>query len=157
MLFRVSISLKGIDGVLEVASGAALAVLGPGWVRNAAIFLSENELSRHPRDAIAKLFFESAQHFSVGTAHFATAYLLTHGAVKIVLVAALLRDLRWAYPVAIIIFAAFVCYQIYRFTYTHALSLIALSLFDLIVIALVWLEYRAHKDVRTNRAVGGSG
>ena len=75
----------------------------------------------------------------------AAAYLLAHGVVKIGRVASLLRDRHWAYPAAITVFAAFIVYQLYRFTLTHGLGLIALSLFDLVVIGLIWLEYRALK------------
>jgi len=37
----------------------------------------------------------------------------------------------------------FIVYQIYRFTLTGSIALIALTVFDLIVIWLIWLEYRA--------------
>jgi uncharacterized membrane protein len=43
------------------------------------------------------------------------------------------------------VFGAFILYQLYRFTFTHGLGLIALSAFDLLVIWLVYLEYRALK------------
>jgi uncharacterized membrane protein len=41
-----------------------------------------------------------------------------------------------------------VVYQIYRFTLTGGIGLIALTVFDLIVISLIWLEYRAVKSGR---------
>jgi uncharacterized membrane protein len=43
----------------------------------------------------------------------------------------------------VIVFGAFIVYQLYRFTFTHGIGLIALSVFDLVVIWLIWLEYRA--------------
>ena len=62
---------------------------------------------------------------------------------KLLLVGALLRRKLWAYPIAMIAFGAFILYQLYRFTFTHSIGLIALSVFDLAVIWLIWLEYRA--------------
>jgi uncharacterized membrane protein len=50
-----------------------------------------------------------------------------------------------------IVFAVFVVYQLHRFTVTHAILLIPLSLFDLVVIGLIWLEYR-----RTDNGIGRS-
>jgi uncharacterized membrane protein len=41
------------------------------------------------------------------------------------------------------VFGAFIAYQLYRFTFTHSIGLIALSLFDFAVIWLIWLEYRS--------------
>ncbi len=37
----------------------------------------------------------------------------------------------------------FVVYQLYRYSYTHSLGLVLLSAFDLVVIALVWHEWRS--------------
>ena len=39
-------------------------------------------------------------------------------------------------------FGAFIAYQLYRYTYTHEIALILLSIFDLFVIALAVHEYR---------------
>lgn len=61
------------------------------------------------------------------------------------MVAALLRNKLWAYPVAIVVFGGFIVYQIYRFTLTGEFGLITLSLFDLMVIWLVWPEYKTVK------------
>lgn len=109
------------------------------------------ELVEDHRDFVANLLLNAARRLSPGTEHFSAAYLLAHGVVKIGLVAALLTNQRWAYPVAIIVFAAFIIYQCYRFTMTHARSLIGLSLFDLVVIGLVWLEYQAVKPRGSTR------
>ena len=38
--------------------------------------------------------------------------------------------------------ALFIAYQLYRYSFTHELALIVLSIFDLFVIALAWHEYQ---------------
>jgi uncharacterized membrane protein len=45
-------------------------------------------------------------HLSANTQTFAALFLLWHGAVKVGLVIALLKNLRWAYPVAISIWSS---------------------------------------------------
>ena len=55
---------------------------------------------------------------------------------------ALFRKYLWAYPLAIIAFALFLAYQLYRYSHTHSIWLVALSALDLFVIAITWLEYR---------------
>jgi len=72
---------------------------------------------------------------------FGAAYLLTHGIIKLALVAALLKRRLWAYPAAIGIFALFAAYQVYRYTFTHSWYLILLTILDAVVIWLTWLEY----------------
>ena len=143
LFFRVSVSLKGLDALLEIVGGIALLAVSPRFILRTLAFLTQDELAEDPRDRIANLLLGAAQHLSVSTEHFAAFYLLTHGITKIFLVGALLNDKRWAYPLAIVVFAAFIVYQLYRFTLTRGVGLIMLSLFDLLVIWLVWLEYRA--------------
>ncbi len=36
----------------------------------------------------------------------------------------------------------FIAYQMYRFSYTHSIGLLVLTVFDLFVVWLVWKEYR---------------
>jgi len=78
--------------------------------------------------------------------HFMAIYLLSHGVVKMFAVVALLKNKLWGYPLSIVIFGGFIVYQIYRFTLTGGIGLIALTVFDLVVICLIWLEYRAVKS-----------
>ena len=54
----------------------------------------------------------------------------------------LLREKLWAYPASFAVFGAFIAYQLYRYSWTHDAALIALSVFDLFVIALAVHEYR---------------
>jgi uncharacterized membrane protein len=142
-LFRVSVLLKGLHAGMEVVAGAALFAISPDVILRVVALLTQDELTEDPHDRIANYLLNAAKHLSIGSEHFAAIYLLGHGVVKIGLVIALLKDKRWAYPLAIIVFGAFILYQLYRFTFTHGLGLIALSLFDIVVIWLIWLEYRA--------------
>lgn len=142
--FRISVVLKGLDALAEIVSGLALLIIKPEFFLRLISLLTQDELEEDSRDFVASQLANLASHISIGAQHFAAFYLLAHGVVKIVLVVALLKDKLWAYPWAIGVFGAFIVYQLYRFTYTHSLGLIALSVFDVIVIWLIWLEYRAH-------------
>jgi uncharacterized membrane protein len=55
----------------------------------------------------------------------------------------LLARVLIAYPVSSAIFACFIGYQLYRYTFTGSLGLLALTTLDFVVIALIYLEYRA--------------
>jgi uncharacterized membrane protein len=143
LLFRISVTLKGLHAALEIVGGIALLVVSPDFILRAMELLTQDEIAEDPRDLIANYLLDAARHLSLGSQHFAAYYLLSHGATKAFLVAALLKGKLWAYPLAVIVFGAFIAYQLYRFTFTHSIGLIALSLFDLAVIWLIWLEYRA--------------
>jgi uncharacterized membrane protein len=141
-VFAVSVSLKGLHALLEIAGGVALYLTSTatilGWISR----FTEDELSENPNDWIATHLFRFGQGFSVAQHDFFAFYLLSHGIVKLVLVYGLLKEKLWSYPASFVVFGAFIAYQLYRYSFTGDFSLILLSIFDLFVIALAIHEYR---------------
>ena len=80
--FKVSVTLKGIDGALEIASGAALLFVRPATLDHIARSLTEHELSQDPHDFIARHILKSAGHLTHDGTLFAAIYLLSHGIAK---------------------------------------------------------------------------
>lgn len=146
LLFRISVTLKGLHALLEVVGGIALWLVSPGLIVHVVGWLTQDEIREDPHDLVANYLRHSVSQFSVSSQHFMALYLLGHGIVKIILVVALLKGKLWAYPVAIVVFGGYIFYQVYRFTLTGAMGLIALSVLDLLVIVLIWFEYRAMKS-----------
>lgn len=146
--FRAGITLKGLDGILEVIGGALLWFVNPRSMDRMVRWLFQHELSRDPHDFIATHVLHATGHFTREGKTFATIYLVSHGLVKIVLVTALWMDELWAYPLFIAVFLAFCVYQVYRFSHTHSITLVLLTIFDLVIVWLTWQEYRAQKAAR---------
>lgn len=142
--FRTGITLKGLDGLLEALAGVLL-VVDPSLVRRVGLRLWVSEILHDPTPLGPHLAHASEKLANVSP-HFAAAYLLAHGAAKLVLVIALWMDKLWAYPVAIVAFAAFVFWELFRFTHTHSIGLIVLMIFDIAVIGLIWMEYGAPRQ-----------
>ena len=140
-IFVISVILKGLDAILEFSGGIILYFISTDEIVRWVNLLTQEELLEDPRDYIATRLMRAAQHLSVGTQSFYSFYLLIHGVVKIVLVISLLKEILWAYPASLVVLTAFIAYQLYRFTYTHSLGLIALTAFDVLVMALVWHEW----------------
>jgi uncharacterized membrane protein len=148
--FRVGITLKGIDGVLEALGGVLL------WFKvntlNAWLqALCQHEVARDKHDFIFSHLSIASQKLASGSPMFASLYLLSHGLVKVVLVVCLWANRLWAYPLTIAVFAAFVLYQTYRFTDTHSAALVILTLFDLLLIFLTWKEYQSQKLLKAEK------
>ncbi len=140
--FELSLILKGIDGVLELVGAVLLVALPPSTISSVARFVTEHELSRDSRDWVSRHIVSLAHHLASGTNWFGFAYLLSHGVVKLVLVVALLRHRLWAYPWMMGFIGIFTLYQVYRLGYSFSIGLFVLTLFDLFIIWLTWLEYR---------------
>ena len=140
--FEISIFFKGLDGVLEIFGGLLLFLVRPDTISRIVMAVTQHELSEDRDDIIASYLVRLTQDFSANSQVFAGVYLLSHGAIKVFLVASLLRGRLLAYPTAIVFFALFIIYQMYRYYLHPSIGMIALSILDLIVIVLTWLEYR---------------
>lgn len=150
LLFRVSVGLKALDGAAEILGGAALLLVNPAFIARLVGFLTQDEIAEDPRDLVATYLRHAAAHLSLAGERFISIYLIVHGVLKFGLAAALLKRKLPVFPASIVVFAAFIVYQMYRFTFTHGLGLIVLSGFDLVVIWLIFLEYRALMRQRGN-------
>lgn len=143
--FAVSLILKGLDGVLELAGGFLLLVVSPAQMSSLARLLTQHELSEDPDDLIANAVLHLAGGATAGTTLFGAVYLLLHGAVKIVLVWAVLRDKLWAHPWMIAFLSVFIVYQTYRLVMGFSWGLALLTAFDILIVWLTAHEYRAHR------------
>jgi uncharacterized membrane protein len=141
-MFQVGVLLKGAHALIECAGGIALALVSTSTIANLVDAITQDELIEDPKDFVATHLLTWVQHFSVATKHFYAFYLLSHGLVKLLLVIGLLKNKLSAYPASLIALGLFVPYQLYRFSYTHAAGLIVLTVFDLLVMSLIWHEYR---------------
>ena len=138
-LFVVSILLKGLHALIEIAGGIALYFFSTD-----AIIRWLYTKAGESNDLIAKF----ARTFTGKEHHFYAFYLVSHGLVNMAIAVALLSRRLWAYPATFAVLAAFMAYQLYRYTYTHDIGLIALTALDLIVLGLAWHEYELVKRTR---------
>src|ERR1700674_2890563 len=150
--FTISITLKGLDGLLGIAGGLIILWIDPRTINSVVAALTQHELSEDPHDFIATHILGASQGLVQGGKHFAAFYLLSHGLAKTALVLALLYKKLWAYPSMIALLILFIAYQLYRIGFTHSLALVLLTLFDIFVIWLTWMEYKKQKVVVARRS-----
>ncbi len=139
--FRITVTLKGLDGLLEVIGGIALLFVSPASINHLVRWATAHELAQDPHDVIARHLLHAASQVSSSTTLYGAVYLLIHGVSKVVLVVLLLREKLWAYPWMIGLLALFVAYQSYRLTEKFTVGLTLLTLFDVFVAWLTWREY----------------
>ncbi len=149
-LFLIGICIKGLDGLLELISGVLLLLVSRTDLTTTVINLTAPELAEDPDDLIANFLRHTAHHLSLNTKYFASIYLLVHGTVKVSLLVGLLRGKLWVYPPALFILTVFVLYQIYRFSHTHSLALLVFTVLDVLIIFLVFMEYRSRIGLRNS-------
>jgi uncharacterized membrane protein len=141
LMFEVSLWLKGLFALSEIAAGAAAYFVSQQLLLDVVLWVTKDEFAEDPRDLVANYLLHSVQHLSLSAQHFAALYLLAHGVIKLWLIIGLLRERLWYYPVSLAVFGLFVVYQLYRFSFTHSLWLLFVTAVDVAVIALTWHEY----------------
>jgi uncharacterized membrane protein len=140
--FEIGVVLKGLNGLAELVGGTILYFTSLDLIRGIVTWLVHSELIEDPHDRIANYVLHAAEGVSVGGKTFAAFYLLTHGVVKLILVAGLLRNRPWAYPASLAVLGLFIAYQLYRLSFAFSVGLVLLTVFDAVIIVLIWHEYR---------------
>ena len=140
--FTIGVILKGLNALLEIVLGVGLLLPIADRISVLVLNLAQQELIEDPDDFFATHIEKYSHLLSPDSQFFGAMYLLSHGIVKAALVWGLLRDKLWSYPASMAVLVLFILYQLIRFMSTHSLALIFLTIFDLIVLYLIWHEYR---------------
>src|SRR5215217_2419751 len=130
-VFEIGIIAKGLNGAVELLGGLLLLFVSPEWIRHLAVSMTRVELSEDPHDFIATHLLHTTSGLTGNAVLFGSVYLLTHGAVKVVLV---------------------IGYQLYRISLDATAGLIALTVFDVVIVLLTWREYRVQRRIRNDQA-----
>lgn len=138
-VFLVGVILKGLNAVLEIILGTLL--LFTHVVANTILAFINFALVEDPDNFFAA-HLSAIANLSPRAQFFGGLYLLAHGVVKIFLVAGLLRNKPWAYPTSMTVLSLFTFYELVRFIETHSIAILLLTIFDGIVVLLIWNEYR---------------
>jgi uncharacterized membrane protein len=156
-LYLVAITLKGVDGALQLIGGLVLLAIPPAKITGWVHAIVTRDLLGDPGGSLAQHLQQAADHFAGGTRGFAVVYLLAHGVVKLGLFVALLRHIRPMYPVAAVVLLAFVAYEIVRTVHTHSILLPFFALLDLLIVVMILREYRDLRRGEVPGRGGGSG
>lgn len=140
--FEIGILFKSSFGLFEILTGFVIAVSGKLMVNNLIIALTKSEIAEDPNDFVANFLIKSSNSLSAGSHIFAVIYLIFHGFLNIFLGIALLKNKIWAYPWAMAGFGIFIVYQLYRYFYTYSVLLLGLTVFDVFVVSMIYLEYK---------------
>ncbi|OIQ71887.1 hypothetical protein GALL_464940 [mine drainage metagenome] len=148
-IFEVSLLAKGLLATAEMLGGLGLWLLSNDWIVRTAQMLGRREITGAPTDHLTLRALHFAEGFSVQSQSFWAWYMIVHATMRLAVVLGLVLRIDWAYPASIVMLFGFIAYQLERFWFTGAWSLIALTLFDLAVIWLIWHE---HQQLRLRRA-----
>ncbi len=155
--FDLALSLKLINGGLEVFVAFLVLIVPPTLVLRLTEFITNGEIAQDPGDFVANALRDTAHSFAIHTHYLLSIYLALHGAVKILLVIGIFMKKRIAYPLFMVALAIFGAYEAYRGFARSEILLQVLSAFDLSVLVLTSYEYRRrYPQVTSHSSVLGS-
>lgn len=137
--------IKGLNALSEIAGGLLVFFVSKAVAVNYILSLVTGELRDDPSDKFGLFIVNSIADFSSASKTFLALYLFTHGILKTLAIIGLFTKKLWAYPISLTVFSTFVVYQMYRYYFTHSIWMLILSIFDAMIIWLVWHEYRRAK------------
>jgi uncharacterized membrane protein len=147
-MFEASLLIKGALAAAEAAAGLSLFGLPNDRISALASWLTRYEIAHDRHEWLVGALERGLAGFSIESQHFYAWYLTSHGLLKLVMVFLLARKVSWAYPASIVVLAGFVGYQVHEWILTGSMPLLVLTAFDVVVIALVWREYRGIRAAR---------
>lgn len=141
-LFRIGVLIKGINGILEITAAAILFFVKTNLTLTLIQNALEQELVHDPRDFLANHLYAASQHITPNTITFIAIYLLVHGIINIIMFSGLWYNKKWAYPLSTLILSMFIVYQLSKFSKTHSITLLSVTLIDLTILFLLNSEYK---------------
>ncbi len=141
-LFKWSVLLKGLISLGEVVVGLLLLAVPSSLILGSVEQLRALAGSGASYGFIAKHLLKEVDAFTAGTIIFVAIYLLSRGLIKLGLIIGLLKNKLWAYPASLVVLGLFLIYQGYQIATAHSMFVVAISLFDIVVMYLIWREWR---------------
>jgi uncharacterized membrane protein len=147
-LFRISILVKAADGIIEACAGGIFYFVGYTTINSALFLAFHGEIAESPRDPFWQFLINEWHTISLSGNAFWGLLFMVHGITKLALSVALLKNRRWAYPTAAVVFTLFVGFEIFSLFTRPSLFLYLITIFDAIVVGLILREYRHLKKRR---------
>lgn len=144
--FKGSVLLKGAISLCEIIVGIVALCIPVHYIISFAEFITRSEIIEDPNSFLANHIVSGADTIAaIGTLYIGL-YLISRGGIKLGLIVALLKNKLWAYPWSLGVLGCFVAYQLYEIPKTHSLALIAVTIFDFVVMYFIWKEYTIVKS-----------
>ncbi len=150
-IFTISVILKSIQGFLELVIGLLIYFVSTNALLAFVARLFQEDIIEGPHGFVARLLMKGAESLSVSGKYFIAFYLIGHGVVKLFLILGLIKEKLWSYIVFVAVLIVFIIYEFYRYTFTHSLSLLILTIFDVLFLVLVWHEYNILKKIKKRK------
>jgi uncharacterized membrane protein len=139
-IVQTLIYVKGIIGVLEALAGIIMLMIGPNTLSRFVGLLFDYDLE-DKENFVSKFLYDAANNLSMRMHIFIALYMIVHGIVFIAVVFALIYKKIWAFPIAGTMLGLFIIYQIRELSRAFSLTMMILTIVDILLLILLTFEY----------------
>lgn len=141
-LFQIGMWWRIGYGFLRIVFGLVLLnVVGLPLI-DAISTLMSHELIEDPNDLLFSFVSQALSNHPFYISYFISFYFLFWGIVDIVLSYNLIKHRLWAFPTSFVVIGTFIMYEIIRFSHTYSLILLWVICVDVVILWLIWREYK---------------
>ncbi len=144
-IFRLSLYIKGIYGLLETIAGVMLLFASSATISRIVEAIFGRELVSDPDDVMANFFMNAARNMSLHVHQLISVIMIVHGILSIGIMLALMKKKLWVFPVVSSLLALTIIYQIYEFVFNHSIILLIITFVDIAIFALLGQEFHKAK------------
>ncbi len=144
-LFNIGMMVRIGYGFLRVLFGLALLNVVGTPLSEVTTILMRHELVEDPSDILYTFITNILTNHPLYVTYFLALYFIFWGVIDVVLSYNLIKHRLWAFPASFILIGLFVTYEAIRFSYTHSFILLGVIFLDIIILWLIWREYRKLK------------
>lgn len=151
-LFRIGVVIKAAIALGELVVGTLVVFMSPERISNFIYAVAGVEFTEPQGGLIWKLVAGSLKDFTATSQAVWAFVFLSHGIVKMFLLGGLWKNKLWAYPTSALIFTGFVFYQLYELSVVPSILLWLITIFDIVLIWLIWHEYKVKRGLLPHNA-----
>ncbi|MCX6788914.1 MAG: DUF2127 domain-containing protein [bacterium] len=140
-LFKAGIFIKAGIAIAEIIVGVAFYFLSYETM-NAILTSVLQIVVKNPESGIWSMVNSGFRDLIIYSTSFWAFIFLSHGITKILLTRGLLKNKAWAYIASLVVFSYFIINQIYQTLQHPSFALELITVFDIIVVYLIFYEYR---------------
>jgi uncharacterized membrane protein len=142
LLFRASMWWRIFYGFLRLILGVSfLRIIGTP-LSDFIYTLLSHEITGRAGDFVLEHMYTLFEIHDFTVTYFIAGYFIFWGTVDIILSLCLLHHIRQAFPITMGLIGLFIVYSMYRFTFTHSLVLLGVIAIDIVILYLIYGEYR---------------
>lgn len=149
--FKTGVLIKAGIAIIEIVAGLVFYFLSYATM-NAIVIALIHLVIKNP-DSVVWNWVNSGFHdLVIYSTSFWAFIFLSHGVTKILLTRGLLRNKTWAYIGSLVVFSYFIINQVYQSIRNPSFALELITIFDMVVVFLIFYEYRRHMVRREGSA-----